>query len=617
MGDPLRRPGPHDRLFPPVGDPDPPGAQPDPDSPRARAARAILALAEGRGLNRVQRLAGAGLNPRGRVQRLLHVHRLAREAEAAGETVRADFFWARFQDLLPRVAQDAACRGALAELATGVEVASPQALLHRLVDEVFVDTHLGFYNGRTPAGGPPDDRALLHLVHAERLLRWSGMSPDERQVLEGAITLARVEHATAAGRWSDAVAACTHLVQRAPHDPAYQDRWVECMLHGALAGLHPGGNPAYTGSEAAVLDWAIARLNDFRGRHPGAESAYPALARLHAAHAVRLAAAHNLPDALVSMARALAFCPWLQDGEALADQLSGQMHELLATARGGAIDLRRSPGTGRNSGRAQMRMQAQRGFRPLQAFLDSGEADRIAQARRMATGIRLWRGVAPGEPGDDAEARARALVEALDRVLGDPPAQAAGLAGAWAAAVKDEPELAGRDPAPVLAWLRGQLFPDHADAAAPPAPPAPAPRAQAPRLPSGRRRWRRSEPFGYWLFTPGNARLKLQAAAAVLLLLGFGVVWGREAVHLKRRAGAYEEALAAQAAGDDLRIMAAAERFLESSVLARDGRVERMEEMFSQAVVRATLDGSYPEEQVRMHVAHYRELVNPDRETAQ
>lgn len=141
---------------------------------------AVLGLA-GRPLRPWQRLGGIGLDPAGRLTRLVYLHRAAFTAELAGQARRAAAYWNELEHWLRAHVDDRACWSVLAGmLAVDGARPSPEAARQCLVDELLIDTHLAFVNGL--AGVAP---AAAHAARVAGLLEYSGLDEDARRELGG------------------------------------------------------------------------------------------------------------------------------------------------------------------------------------------------------------------------------------------------------------------------------------------------------------------------------------------------------------------------------------------------------------------------------------------------
>ncbi len=607
----LGRPGSGTRVFPLISvDLYGPTPTADVDSPGGDLAQDALRLASAP-LTGWQRLAGGSLDPLGKVKRLLHFHRLAFHAETAGEYVRSDFFWSRFHELCPSVLRDLACAQALTT-AIPAEIGTPELLQSRLVDEVFIDAHLAFFNGSLSSAPPAVDRAFRNALYIERLLPWSGLDPTNRTALQQEIARRLIEARGAVGSWDEAAAECSRAIEREPRSSEFQDRFVMCVLAGTLSRLGQANSAADAGKEAALLKKEIDKLESFQQQHPDNPAVCDALGRLWAARAVRLARLRRLPEGLVNMERARAWDPWLEGGEELQDKLFAAMEQLQQQMRTLDAELRQRPGTTLSVEGLQLQREAKEGFRPLEAFRASGQAEGIEEGRARAVSLRFWRNLGLPELAAGREQDSLLLLAAINDVLREPPENAGELPRRWAEAVKEEPGLSGLDLDPVLRFLGSRLFGIAEEEATAPDQPSAAIVAGAPRLVLAPTRGRRSVPLAYWVFSGRDLRIKLQAVAAILLLGSVGVLAGREEIRGGRRDAAYAQLLAARDRNDDSRIMEAAETFLANPLLAKDGREETVENLYSEAVVRNVLSGAPLDGGLQPHLDRYRELVTPE-----
>jgi hypothetical protein len=260
------------RAFPPLTEDPYADVSDRPDlSPEQRTARRVLALA-GRRLKRAGRL-GWRLDPLGAVARLLWLHRSAVRAETAGRVARANFWWTQFREQWRHLPADHPGWGALA--ATLSETGAPLApdaagLRARLGREVFLDTHVAFYNGLTdgtdPAAPPP--RAAWHFNRASDLAGDCDLTPTQKDDLEAQVDLRRLAAHAERGEWPGAIAVVEGLIDRDParfrpllpslrrralDDARGKQDWESALGHAEwLAALFPD-EPAFRRLPGAIL----------------------------------------------------------------------------------------------------------------------------------------------------------------------------------------------------------------------------------------------------------------------------------------------------------------------------------------------------------------------------
>jgi tetratricopeptide (TPR) repeat protein len=607
MDDLLQRPSAPPRIFPPIT-PRLYGAQ----GAGTQGPGAVLALATRR-LAWWQRFGGMGLDAAGRLARLLYLHREAFEAELAGDGPRADVLWDELRRWLVRIAGDNACWSALvALLGPAVDGSRPTAApaRARLVDELLIDTHLAFWNGLAGGSAPElASRAWTHLDRATVLLPWSGLGAQEREALGRAVATMRIEGLAAAGKWGDAAEAAGAALQQAPGDDAAQDRYVELVAQAALASVAAKPSNATAEADVAVLAQAIRRLDAFRSAHPENPVVFEALGSL----ALHLGSAQawggRLPEALESVERALAFDPSLPDARSFRGEVEADM--VAARTRIAALrdEVRKNPALRLSDDAARAERQLSAGTGPRDAYLASPAPREVAEARVHAEAVRLWRDL--GFPRDQAtlDRRAERLFGAMTEIYRDPPRDAAGLMNAWAHAVSGDPVVAGLDAGPILRFLHTRIFGEEDGSTAE----APSPSAGAPRIVPGptpsARSGRRRAAAGYWLLSRRDLRLKVQVAAAVLLV-GFAVT---DTVSERARRGRWESAWAqldrASRAGDLWGVMSAAERYLEDPPEAVDPRADQVRSAYADAIVRGVMRSAPDDPRLRPHLDRYRALI--------
>jgi hypothetical protein len=543
------------------------------DAAAPAPAAPLLQLAH-RPLSRRQRYRGTGLDGEGRLARLLYLHRLGLEAELAGQARRADFFWTELQQALAAAvdrAEDWERRPPT------VPAGASGSLRSRLVREVFLETHAAFYNGRLSAGAalPVGDRAFAHARHLRALSAFADLSDDERFALLDAPARAEIGACRAARRWDDAIRVAGAMRALFPERIEYQDHWADLTVARMLPALDR--NPKQLDRQlrdAELVRETIDQLEQERRRHPYNRLLFELIGQLYHLRAVKLANGGQLSDALVTVARALAYYPTLTDAQRTQESLRRAMSDLNTQMTLVESQLRAYPLRSLTPDGQRLLNESRRGRGPADTFAASAEARQITDDYRRAQGRSLWRQIGLPEPASRWDARADLLAGALTAFSLAAPPDRHGVAAAWASAAAAFPDLAGTE-ARVSAFLARRLFG--------PEEPADLPRLKVERQPL----WPRGEPWAFWLFSRRDRGLKWAAAAALVLLGLASALTAWEWWARRERASSYEALLAAVARSDAPQAVEAAEHFLAApSLVKTDGRA---------AQVRTLLDEARPE----------------------
>jgi hypothetical protein len=116
-----------------------------------------------------ERFFGIGIGIR-RIAIILLNHKLALQAESASQWKRADFFWSRlykyFDKLFNHTETWSEIQSFLSKKFPISILGKTQELKKRLLRELFIDTHIGFYNGYLHLG----ERAFVHQEYIQFIL---------------------------------------------------------------------------------------------------------------------------------------------------------------------------------------------------------------------------------------------------------------------------------------------------------------------------------------------------------------------------------------------------------------------------------------------------------------
>lgn len=575
------RTGASPRIFPPVTPDLYTALHDDPATPDQQAARRVLDLAD-RPFTWKQRYFRWGLDAGGRVGQLLLLHRLALSAELAARSRRADFFWRAAVAELGRLAgQEAVWREVARSVLPGTAdavLSDPDELRRRLVREIFIDTHIGFFNGRVKLLDKlsPDDRASAHLAYIQEIVACARLDPGEANAVASTVAEARVELHEEAKHWAPALEEVTGLLARHPDNFDYQAKLAGLHFSKAVGEL--GDDPSEQAQlrDANLLLHAINRLEEIRKQYPSNSAIFEYLARLHHLRAVKLSNGDHLSQGLLEIERALALDPSLEEAKKTREQIKELMKKLKAKLDEVERQMRRSLFPTLTEQGRLLQEEVRKGSKEADAYAASAQAKETAEAYSEAWVRTLWRQVGLAEPTEHWTERAVALVKAMGVVIDHPPADVEQLPVFWQA-VAAELDLEDLDAAPICRFLSQRLFKAAEGEKAPEAPgPVLVPRSDKCR--GG------TEPLVYWLFSRQDVAVKVAAAAVFAWLTwAAGSTIAKEG-NRARRDQAYAQLVQAANRGDDATVVAAAGEFL-ALVPARDGdrRAGQVRELERQA----------------------------------
>jgi hypothetical protein len=596
------------RVFPPIQltlyETNPDLAELTPDQ---QAARKLLALAN-QNFTPWERLLGWKLDSTGQIGHLLLQHRLAMEAELAAKWERADFFWNQVQIELNALSRrDDIWQALVLAVANepGVAVMGNSIQLRqRLVDELLIDTHYAFYNGLAQQVEKLSlkDRAFVHIDYIQTLLNFSGRSQNELLSMLKLPWEQRLALYKEAKKWKEAIALCTERLKYSPNSIDYQNALVEVYFSATLAKLSNGKSQAKQLEDAKALQSGIEGLEQFTKNYPHNLSAFESLGHLHHLRAIKLSNGTRLAEALVEVHKALAHNPYIEQALETRKELVRLMNQLQA-------QMRVIPSNAMLLGKGQhLRAEANKGFVPMNAYKESAAAKATMYDFKVAQAISIWRSIGLPEPDANTSAgspavmyaqngkelltestagwsrQALLLLDGLNDVFNNPRSQW-DLEAVWQAVVVEKPELAELDQGLIFAFLDRKLFRSTDGSVAPETPTL---LLDLPVLtPLSTRHKRSAEPFIPWLFSRQDIRIKLQAAAAsVLVLTAAGLTIQDTSVRSARDA-AYRQVLEANQGQDYLKVLEGAEKFFANTPLSgKDGRDEQVKNLSSEALVR-------------------------------
>jgi hypothetical protein len=525
--------------------------------------------------------SGLGVTGHARVERVLKLVDMARRAELEGRALRADFFW-----------KEAHLSLRASWLQGGEWI--------RVAREVFWETHWALVRGglrdKNPEDIRSDARAFVHLGWIRSL---ETLLPEEsaasRSDLEAALRL-QVHTLERAARLKEAWKRAGELQQLAPENSEYPSRAAEIQMAIVSKALDASGDDITEREQA--LRSAIVNMTRLRGGERPILSVLQAEAVLRQQLAIALANDDRLSDALLESRKALALDPWLEGGKETFEKLV----EFLSQMQEQANSIREEVQAGNrqlSSKGEWLLREAERGYGPVNAFLESQEYQELTALYEKALTNHVWREVSLADP-EPEDSRPKDLIEEVSRILTEKPEDPAALEAAWNEAVDRHASLQDLNPVAAVAFLHRRLFPDDPNAPEPLQTRWVAQLSDGPsiELPPERSK-RDGEPFEGWLYSRSDLRVKFQCVAALLLIVTAFLFGVREVINRGIRAEAYQQARVAASLEDLPKAMEAAGRFLEHRVAANDSRESEMTMLYDEALVNWVLREDPAEDELR------------------
>jgi hypothetical protein len=560
----------------------------DSGTPDQQAAASLLSLAK-LDLTQAQQFFAYKLRPQAHLTRLFKQHQLGLEAEQKAQWQRADFYWQQVQNQLKALSKREALWQALAdEIAQKHPEAEllnqPLILRQRLVEEVLIDTHCGFYNGLTePSEGLAwGDRPFTHIRHIEKLLPYSSLTLREIQLFLADSWQKQINHYRAAKNWSEAIKLCHHRLTYCSDIP-YQNELAEMQASAITAKLTNGKSEKQQLQDAKRLKKGIQQFEALAKIYPHNISLFDYLGNLHHLHAIRLGNGGLVAEGLVAVEKALIYTPYLRDAVVTRSHLTQAMERLSEYATQVKAQLARNRNTRLNPEGRKVLTQSQKGFALREWYLNSKYASSARKAVQVAEAMTVWRNI-QGLPDPSDEQQAIALLNGLNTILKHPPANPEALPAAWQTVVKAHPELTNLNAESIHTFLKQRIW-----KVEPPTPiVTPTSQTEQPPLlkPFHATPQPSREPFLAWICSRQNLGLKAQTAIATIALLIVGNLSLYELSVRTERKTAYNQILTLDPQQDSTEIIAAAEQFLSHRPLSgKDAREARVKELYTQAFV--------------------------------
>ncbi|WP_071192154.1 hypothetical protein [Trichormus sp. NMC-1] len=609
-------------------------------NPDKQAAKNLLELVN-QDFSTWQNLAGLGLDAKGKLGHLLLQHKLAIEAEIAAKWQQADFFWNQVRIELKALLKNPELWQEVVKTVTnipGVHIMNdPEKVRQYLVNELFINTHVAFYNGliMNTEQTSCKERAFVHIDHIQELLDLSSISAQEVETLLGEAWQTIITAYKEAKKWQQAINCCQQRLKWLPNNIQFQSELTEVHYLKVLAKLREAKTDNQYIQNAKHLLTGIQILEKYLEHYPYNLTIFDLLGSLYYLRAISLANHNSLALALLCIQKAVTYNPYFEKASESRNQLIETMEQLQEQVNQLQGDIRN--GAQLTTKGQSIVAEANKGFALMSEYIDSDEAKETANDFYIAEAVYLWHKIGLPEPPkgwqkelptgvmhttDDKTIsigstsswtrKALDLWDVVKNVLQNPPSSKANLAGFWQWAILDKPNLAELDVNVICAFLERKLFAEESDRILV-TPPPDTPTEISLLTPIYTQRQAGAEPFLPWLFSSQDRRIKLQAAIATVLVAITGYVVIREPMTVVARNQSYQQVIAAKNLQNDEQVLEAAENFFNNaSLMSKDRRTPEVIELYTKSFVRWF--SQQPETQLnetaQKHLKQYRQLQN-------
>jgi hypothetical protein len=278
-----------------------------------------------------------------------------------------------------------------------------------------------------------------------------------------------------------------------------------------------------------------------------------------------------------------------------------------------------------------LKKQAEKGFLPMNKYIESKSAQRNLLAFQISQAIYLWRSIGLPEPPKGWEMGANGDILSLDLnqrailidatqgwsklalklwdslgiAFSNSPRSKLEIRAMWENITANESDLVGLDSKLICTFLERSFFEEDGDQI--PATPPSLPITPTLLQPTSIGRKFGTEPFLPWLFSRQDRRIKLQAVLASILLLASSGIMLRERRVNTTRDSAYQQILEAKSQQNDLGVVENAELFLADAPLGTDKRNEQVMSLYSESLVRwFAQQGDQLDSSALQHLERYR-----------
>jgi hypothetical protein len=435
-----------------------------------------------------------------------------------------------------------------------------------------------------------------------------------------------------ANQWRSAVQVADRRVKSLPTATDYQAELAELHCLATFTKLREAKVVPHYLQNAAKLQNGIQSLEKLLKTYPEQASIFEALGTLHHLRAVSLANGKQVVQALVAARRAVTYDPHLEQADETRKELIKVMESLQAQMDQIEAQMSRQGNSRLNAEGRYLKSQADKGFIPMNTYIESKSAKDIGFAVPVARAIRLWRNIGLPEPpngwsmqvskganpdldnwGQLVEASqgwsklALRLWAAVSFIWQDPPRSGLELQAVWASVVAGEPDLAGLDSQLICQFLESKLFIDDLTPS-----PVPALTSSSVLTPvSLKQKWG-SEPLLPWLFSRQDKLVKMQGGIASVLLLVCSGLLVRESIVLSIRDSSYNKILKAKQNQNDQEVLQEAELFLRNTPLSgKDARTQPIRQLYSETMLNWLAKNNSPSDpQAKKKIREYQSIMH-------
>jgi hypothetical protein len=591
-----------ERVFPEIRESLYAARAPDPALSPAQSAAVSLLLTEPNNLTKPQRYLGFDLKGTGRIARTVLFHREAFLAEQAAQFRRADYFWEEFYAQFTSArARDKFWEQLASYFSSqGVEeLADPANARARFLEELVIDTHVAIFNGHVSMSEEldPNSRAWIHLNHIVKALELSDLSGDERLRLVAPAFEARIDALAATNQWREVAWEITEVL-RFELQAEGDKEGIPDALRARLA-FFKRQRRRKKASVATELQATIGVITEVWQHFRSTPGLLHRLAMLHNHLAQALAERGEICTALVVAEKALTFNPNFAAATLTRRKLESTMIALQDKARDPEIKSSTQLGTDGPF----LLDEARIGFRLVEEYKQSPEAEQLSMVRDIVRARVMWRQIGSSELDRDQVETALYLVAAVDALIAEPPASEADFLRRWSQAIVSYEPLKEVDSTAVYRFLMAELSAQSQPAADSSnyvpqiTPPSPQP-------------IQLREPFDYWVFSPRDRHLKARAIIVAIFLVTVAVLVINDAHSRSVRRDSYYRLIQASNNHNYKDVIENAEAFLSHSLLVSDNRDGEVLDQYNQALVRwVARQPNVSQPEVAARIQRYRELV--------
>lgn len=592
-------------------------------SPDEQAASFIVSLAQ-QSLNKAQMLLGRKLTPQQQLTRLLIHHRLGFEAELIAQWPRADFYWQQTVNQVKSLSQSAwqALADDIAKQYPGAATLStPLGLRQCIVEEIFIDTHCGFFNtlnarlggtGQRPRERSQLDgrsRSFAQTRFIEQLLPYASLPNKDWLALTEQSWQQQINPCRDRQNWQQAVRLCKQRLVLYPWHFGYQTELIEAMASRVLSSFQNRQLKKQPLLIIRCLKKGISQFESLAQTYPGNLLVYDYLGNFYHLYAVELAQTQQVAQGLAAVEKAIAYVPSLEAAKVTRDRLTQTMKRIQAQAAVTMATLGKRRNLRLNAQGIQIQKQAKKGFTLRDKYLASSQPAAIKQALERARVFQVWHQI-PELPPDPEEPTARALAVGLGQIIRQPPLDKAGLLDEWTKISQSDRHLASLPVEPIRDFLAQKIW--KKQATEPIITPPPTSEVMLLPVPEERTDAITPEPFFPWLYSRQSMQLKAQVALSLVALLLASSLWSYEYSVRRDRTQAYAAVSAAVEQNQLIGVIEGAEAFLSRRPISgKDSREAEVKALYSEAITALFMQQTSPPEEgeIQRFAQRYQELM--------